>query len=250
MVRISELAELAGVTPRAIRHYHRIGLLPEPVRRSNGYRDYVLADAVRLLRVRRLIGTGMSLDEVAEAMADEGGQDAREILRELDAELAEQQRRIAVRRERLAALLAADADPRLAPGTAELFAELSAALGSDHPGLAREQLVLEAIGYGAGEHEDAVFATYRQALADPEHVRRLMAANDRFEELADCEPGDPRVAELGREMARMSAALALQTPEGATAGELSRWLDLVIADLAPPQAECLRICFAALRESS
>lgn len=249
MVRIGELAELVGVTPRSIRHYHRIGLLPEPARRANGYREYGLADAVRLLRVRRLVGTGMSLDEVGDALADSGDQDAREILRELDAELAEQQRRIAERRARLAELLAADTDPRLAPGTAELFAELSAVLGGDHPGLAREQLVLEAIAYGAGEHEDAVLDTYRQALADPDHVRRLMAANDRFEELAGCAPGDPRAAELGREMAGMAAALNLRPSADVATGELDRWLRLVVADLAPAQAECLRVCFAALRES-
>ncbi|MEV4016841.1 MerR family DNA-binding transcriptional regulator [Nonomuraea angiospora] len=35
----SELAELAGVTVRTLRHYHQIGLLPEPRRASGGYRN-------------------------------------------------------------------------------------------------------------------------------------------------------------------------------------------------------------------
>jgi len=45
-LRIGELAELAGVTTRTIRHYHRIGLVPEPQRAGNGYRCYrmLLAD--------------------------------------------------------------------------------------------------------------------------------------------------------------------------------------------------------------
>ena len=32
----SELAELAGVTVRTLRHYHQIGLLPEPPRTAGG----------------------------------------------------------------------------------------------------------------------------------------------------------------------------------------------------------------------
>jgi len=45
-MRIGELAAIAGVTTRTVRHYHRIGLLPEPERQSNGYREYSLRDAV------------------------------------------------------------------------------------------------------------------------------------------------------------------------------------------------------------
>ena len=32
MLTISQLATYAGVTVRAVRHYHQIGLLPEPER--------------------------------------------------------------------------------------------------------------------------------------------------------------------------------------------------------------------------
>jgi DNA-binding transcriptional MerR regulator len=35
-----ELAELAGTTVNTVRHYHRIGLLDEPERRNNGYKEY------------------------------------------------------------------------------------------------------------------------------------------------------------------------------------------------------------------
>ena len=53
-MRIGELAGLVGISTRAIRHYHRVGLLPEPARKANGYREYSLRDAVELARVRRL----------------------------------------------------------------------------------------------------------------------------------------------------------------------------------------------------
>jgi hypothetical protein len=35
-VKIGDAAAFAGTTPRAIRHYHEIGLLPEPERGGNG----------------------------------------------------------------------------------------------------------------------------------------------------------------------------------------------------------------------
>ncbi len=37
---ISQLASYAGVTVRAVRHYHAKGLLPEPPRDGSGYRRY------------------------------------------------------------------------------------------------------------------------------------------------------------------------------------------------------------------
>ena len=63
-MRSSEVARLAGVTVRALRHYHAIGLLPEPARSDNGYRDYDIDDLVRVLRVKRLASLGFPLERV------------------------------------------------------------------------------------------------------------------------------------------------------------------------------------------
>ncbi|MFD9247892.1 MerR family transcriptional regulator, partial [Streptomyces sp. NPDC059556] len=68
-MRIGEIAALVGVTPRAVRHYHQSGLLPEPARRANGYREYGVRDAVLLARVRRLTELGLGLDEVRVVLA-------------------------------------------------------------------------------------------------------------------------------------------------------------------------------------
>ena len=40
VVKISELADHAGVTTSSIRYYERMGLLPAASRTDNGYRDY------------------------------------------------------------------------------------------------------------------------------------------------------------------------------------------------------------------
>ncbi|ONI91668.1 MerR family transcriptional regulator [Actinosynnema sp. ALI-1.44] len=80
-----QLAELAGTSLRAIRHYHDVGLLPEPERRANGYKTYGVADLVRVLRIKRLTGLGLSLAQIAELGDEEYPEEA---LRALDAELA------------------------------------------------------------------------------------------------------------------------------------------------------------------
>jgi DNA-binding transcriptional MerR regulator len=70
-MRIGEVADLVGVSTRAVRHYHQLGLLPEPTRRPNGYRQYGLRDAILLARIHRLTELGLSLDEVRDALADD-----------------------------------------------------------------------------------------------------------------------------------------------------------------------------------
>lgn len=79
------LADLAGTTLRAVRHYHELGLLPEPPRTTNGYKQYEVTHLVHLMRIRRLTNLGFSLDQIA-AQGD-GGDPARE-LELIDADLA------------------------------------------------------------------------------------------------------------------------------------------------------------------
>lgn len=80
-----ELAELAQTTVNTIRHYHHLGLLDEPERADNGYKQYGVKDLLRLLRVRRLVGLGVPLSQIGNDDLD--GQSIRETLRQLDAEI-------------------------------------------------------------------------------------------------------------------------------------------------------------------
>lgn len=81
----SELAHLAGTTVRAVRHYHEVGLLEEPRRRTNGYKQYGVAHLVRVLRIKRLADLGFTLPQIAEL--GDGDQHPREALRGLDVHL-------------------------------------------------------------------------------------------------------------------------------------------------------------------
>ncbi|MEV4343298.1 MerR family transcriptional regulator [Actinoplanes sp. NPDC049596] len=98
-----ELAELAGTTVNTIRHYHRLGLLEEPERRYNGYKQYGVSHLVCLLRIRRLVALGVPLSHIGAAMAD--GQVPPEVLREVDAELEAEIERLTKARADIAAIL-------------------------------------------------------------------------------------------------------------------------------------------------
>lgn len=68
MLTIGQLAAYAGVTIRAVRHYHRIGLLAEPERDASGYRTYDAAAVVHLIRIRTLAQAGVPLARVRELL--------------------------------------------------------------------------------------------------------------------------------------------------------------------------------------
>ena len=139
-MRIGELADLVGISTRAVRHYHRVGLLPEPARRTNGYREYSLRDAVELARVRRLVELGLSLGEVGDVLAGDAERNLAEILRELDADLAGQEADIRRRRVRLAQLLRqAEAgmpseQAPVSPGLAGFFGCMAEVAAGQRPG--------------------------------------------------------------------------------------------------------------------
>ena len=68
MLTIGQLASYARVTVRAVRHYHQVGLLPEPQRNASGYRTYGADAVVRLIRIRTLGDAGVPLARVRELL--------------------------------------------------------------------------------------------------------------------------------------------------------------------------------------
>ncbi|MGC0208223.1 MerR family transcriptional regulator [Streptomyces levis] len=74
-VKIGDAAAFVGITPRAIRHYHEIGLLPEPVRGGDDRRRYGYEDMIRLLWIRRMADAGIALDDIRDAFSDSASAD-------------------------------------------------------------------------------------------------------------------------------------------------------------------------------
>lgn len=101
-VKIGDAAAFAGTTPRAIRHYHEIGLLPEPARGADGRRRYGYEDMIRLLWIRKMADAGIALDDIRDAFTTgaDSVDDVDGVLERLEDTLAEQEAEL--RRQRTA----------------------------------------------------------------------------------------------------------------------------------------------------
>lgn len=111
-----QLADLTGVTLRSIRHWHQVGLLPEPSRLTNGYKQYTASHLVLALRIARLQSLGFSLEQVADMLASE--EHGREALQDLRAELAIRIADLTRLQADVDAVIAAGVAPDLSPSAA------------------------------------------------------------------------------------------------------------------------------------
>jgi DNA-binding transcriptional MerR regulator len=107
MLTIGQLAAYAGVTARAVRHYHQIGLLPEPERDASGYRRYAASAVVLLIKIRTLANAGVPLSEIRQMLqADASAFD--EAVQRIDNHLREEIERLEASRKQIAQLTAGD----------------------------------------------------------------------------------------------------------------------------------------------
>ncbi|NJQ01292.1 MerR family transcriptional regulator [Streptomyces zingiberis] len=121
-----ELAELASTTVNTVRHYHRLGLLDEPERRANGYKQYGVRHLVRLLRIRRLTELGVPLSRIGEVGTGDRDTTA-DALRALDAELGATIERLQRARSGIAAILRDGAPADIPAGFEPMASRLSEA---------------------------------------------------------------------------------------------------------------------------
>ena len=242
-LRIGDAAALVGTTPKAIRLYHRRGLIAEPERDDSDYRRYRSADLVVLARIVRLRAVGLSLREIAPLLqADGGGQALRRALRDLDEQLALEIAERRRRRRLLAELLEEQVSDPIAvsaPGPAEeglierlreLMPEMSPDEEAFERRLQRAMAAFRMPGADtqAPERGDAIAD---ELLAGTGGVDALVERHRRLYALVDADVDDPRVAALAQEMRevmRQAAALVtpaddLVSPAAVDPGDLERW---------------------------
>ncbi|MBO0907735.1 MerR family transcriptional regulator [Arthrobacter sunyaminii] len=118
-----ELAELAKTTVNTIRHYHRLGLLEEPDRRYNGYKQYEGRHLVSLLRIRRLAELGVPLSQMHEVGTRSGS--TPDVLHDIDAELKKSIERLQEARAHIAAIIAHRAPADVPAGFEAVASRLS-----------------------------------------------------------------------------------------------------------------------------
>jgi DNA-binding transcriptional MerR regulator len=107
MITIGQLAAYAGVTIKAVRHYHQRGLLEEPPRDSSGYRRYSAEHAIALIKIKTLAQAGVPLARIKELLAVDPDRFVAAIA-EIDRNLQERAEELGRTRERIARLRAGD----------------------------------------------------------------------------------------------------------------------------------------------
>lgn len=211
MLTISQLAAYAGVTVRAVRHYHQIGLLPEPERNRSGYRTYDAAAVVRLIRIRTLADAGVPLARVQQLL-DAGAEEFARSVEEIDKELRGEIRRLQGNRRRIASLAAGE---HLAlPQRVVDYLDRVRGLGVDERYIELERDSWILIAAQVPQQIDAIILEKHEELDDPDMVALYRLLSDALDWPAD----DPRVAEIAdileRLMVRAMEAGAGDGPDG------------------------------------
>lgn len=227
MLTIGELATYAGVTVRAVRHYHAKGLLPEPERDSSGYRRYDAAAVVELVRIRTLADAGVPLSRVRELLSAGGDEFATavgEIDRRLRAEIRERQRH----RERIALLAAGDS--LALPPEAVAYLDRLRAVGVPEQMVEAERDAWILVAAHLPERMPFYMQVKEAQLDDPS-IQQL------YRELFDIRtwaPDDPRLDTVAdRLVEQFEAVPADAWDEGALPDDLAALLDGVFLSSVP-----------------
>ncbi|WP_150460876.1 MerR family transcriptional regulator [Nesterenkonia ebinurensis] len=195
-MRIGELAEIVGVSTRTVRHYHHEGLMPEPARDSSGYRRYTVSDLAQLIRVRRLRDIGCSVDDIRRVTTGEPTLSLRDVLQQLDEDLAGQQRVLDTMRERIQQLLAGpdleDAVASGGPASRDVFSQLKE-LGAEGPAYHTDRAMMAAVPETDAQNWAEAWS---QIMDDPEAAEALAFCYAEFDALISADPEDPKIPAL------------------------------------------------------
>lgn len=66
-MRIGEVERLTGVSARSLRHYDALGLLATS-RRGNGYREFPEGTVHQVVRIKRFIAAGFTLETIRDVL--------------------------------------------------------------------------------------------------------------------------------------------------------------------------------------
>jgi DNA-binding transcriptional MerR regulator len=239
MLTIGQLAAHVGVTVKAVRHYHRLGLLPEPARDDAGYRRYNAQAVIDLTRIKVLRDAGIPLRDIpASLRANHHGLSAtiNKIERDLDARIEALQSR-----KELVRQLAAG-DSLYLPAAVVGLLEHLRGLGVPEPVVAMERdgwIIWSVTSPDLVTHWAELKLLYLadQAGRDTYMMYALAAA---------WSPDDPRLVDLARTLAE--GRLAAKANDGETDYEQLESLNLTTIALVTDRFATTSPAFARLIE--
>lgn len=223
---IGQLAAHAGVTVRAVRHYHQRGLLREPERDVSGYRRYDAQAVVDLIRIKTLSEAGVPLARIEELLTA-GPAEFAEAVSQIDRALRKKIRQLGQHRRRIAELAAGDR-LFLPPQITAVLDELRAL------GISERGLTMERDGWilMAASAPDLTLEWAQQklaSLADPEFRQIYLVCDEAFE----WDPADPRLEALASRMASWAAAQPGRDQPRAEVPPAAELMSAELATLSP-----------------
>ncbi len=238
-VRIGDAAAFVGTTPRAIRHYHAIGLLPEPERGTDGRRRYGYDEMIALLWIRRMADAGVALESIRDAAGD----DLTATLERLERTLAAQEAEL--RRQRAAVERMRARGARLG-----LLSDLVAArleglpTGSvrrtDLDALVVVERIFGPLGAAANASRTVALATRPELRAESDRVE---AAEEALDDTVAVD--DPRVAQVAAQRHAFESTLLAVIDRDGIAAEEQAVIDAWEADHPDAPGPSARVMSAA-----
>jgi DNA-binding transcriptional MerR regulator len=238
MLTIGQLAAYAGVTVRAVRHYHQIGLLPEPQRDVSGYRSYGATAVVSLIKIRTLAAAGVPLSQIGQ-MLEADASTFTETVQRIDSHLRDEIERLETSRKQIAQLAAGHA--LVLPSEVVYYLDRLREIGTS-------ERMLEAERDGwiliAARWPDRIREWIPAKLAELENPQ-LVRLYRVLSEIGDSDTGndDPRLAEAADIMAAMAEqayAAGEITPDEVAHDDLPFDLLDALADETDPRAQRMR----------
>lgn len=219
LLTIGRLAGYAGVTIKAVRHYHQRGLLEEPKRDASGYRRYSAEDAVKLIKIRTLADAGVPLARIKELLGA-GPKQFEAAIAEIDRSLQKKARELAQTRERLRHLASGD---RLfvSEEVADYLDQLRKA-GVSERAVRMEREVWILVQSVSPADAAVLLADRRELMKD----REFVAIYRTYDAAFDWSPDDPRLNRLAARTKRW-----MKTRQITRAGGRNRIQDPAVAQV-------------------
>ncbi len=210
-IKISDFVKLTGSTLKTVLYYHKIGLLHEPERSSNGYRLYGAEELARMRMIKHLKQLGLDLKQIKEILGNtQSRRSLREVLQSLQTELLKEKKTIEEQLSKIEGLLSQQTvQLEEAIFESELFQMVTKILASGQiqnystdPELFDQRRnifgIIEDFNWGEDYQEKfQLMAEYFQS--HPEQFKTALEFGRRLSRLKQMSEDDPEIEILARE---------------------------------------------------
>lgn len=210
-IKISDFVKLTRSTIKTVLYYHKIGLLQEPKRSSNGYRLYGAEELTRMRMIKHLKQLGLDLKQIKEILGNtQSNRTLREVLQSLQEELLQEKARIEEQLSKVELLLNQQTE-RLEETSfgSPLFQTMTQTLAQEqiedytaHPELLEQQRnifsIMEDFHWGQ-DYQENFKCIAEHFKSNPEHFQTALAFGKRLSQLKQLSEDDPEIEKLAKE---------------------------------------------------